>query len=107
MRRSDMQALWTRNTKSKATESDRCCERRCTEPPDMVCAFVDQYGWRCSLRSCVGHSYEISGDALCAMHASLCFAIGGDAPVLNTELRDQWEQTPTLLRWMTRGLDHG
>jgi hypothetical protein len=55
----------------------------------------------------VGHGYEIAGDTLCSVHASLCFAICGDEPVLEDEIRDQWEQTPTLLRWMTRGLDAG
>ena len=102
-----MQAVWTRNNKAKATAADRCCERRCSEKPEVVCSFIDQYGWRCSSPACIGHAYEIGDGILCRTHASLCFAVGGDTPPLEGELCDQWDQTPTLLRWMTRGLDQG
>ena len=68
---------------------------------------MDQWGWRCSTRSCVGHTYELPDIQLCSTHASLCFAYGGEAPPFGAELQDLFDQTPTLLRWVTRGLHGG
>jgi hypothetical protein len=100
-----MQAVWTRNGKDRATAEDRCCGDRCSEPPECCCGYVDLWGWKCDARSCVGHSYEVDGTSLCATHVSLCLAYGGNADRLQDELEDLYDQTPTLLRWMTRGLD--
>jgi hypothetical protein len=47
----------------------------------------------------------VGGVSLCATHVSLCLAYGGNADKLQSELDDLFNQTPTLLRWMTRGLD--
>jgi len=100
-----MKAVWTRNGKDGATAEDRCCGDRCSEPPESCCGYVDLWGWRCDVRSCAGHGYEVGGVSLCATHVSLCLAYGGNAEELHEELDDLYNQTPTLLRWMTRGLD--
>jgi hypothetical protein len=100
-----MRAVWTRNGKGRATAGDRCCGDRCLEPPETCCGYVDLWGWRCDVKSCAGHSYEVDGLALCGTHVSLCLAYGGNAGRLDYELDDIFEQTPTLLRWITRGLD--
>ena len=100
-----MRPVWTRNGKDRATAGDRCCGDRCAEPPESCCGYVDMWGWRCDVRSCIGHSYEVGGVALCATHISLCLAYGGHADRLDNELEDIFEQTPTLVRWITRGLD--
>ena len=36
---------------------------------------------------------------------ALCFSVGGDLKPLANELDSVYDQTPTLLRWVSRGLD--
>lgn len=100
-----MQPHWTRSGKRSIAEREGCSGGRCTQAPVTFCGFVDQWGWRCDGPCCAGHRYRFSELDLCVSHAALCLSFGGDSPPLEGELHDPYQQTPSLLHWLTRGLD--
>lgn len=103
--RSSMNATWTRNGHRDVNSTTECYASHCLGVPVAECAFIDQWGWRCSLRCCRGHVLDIDDQPYCWRHAGLCLAVGGNEIPRFTELEDAFRQVPSLLVWASRGLD--
>jgi len=96
---------WTRTAKRQIAESEGCGGNRCSQITVGHCDYVDLWGWKCDAPFCSGHGVDLVDGSLCLEHAALFYSVGGDEPVLEAELADVYGQTPSLLRWVSRGID--
>ncbi len=103
-----MSVVWTRSGKQALAAREGCsgvgCRAHAREAL-AACAYIDQWGWRCSEPMCSAHGLTFGDEMFCVRHAGFFLTLGGDEPALDAEHADPFGRRPSLMTWVPRLLD--